>query len=44
MLQARDGRLHLVAEKEVPGAVYNVNPFQVRRGVRVSVGYTNPIP
>lgn len=30
MLQARGGRLHLVAEKEVQGAVYTVSAFQAR--------------
>lgn len=30
MLQARGGRLHLVAEKEVQGAVYTLSAFQAR--------------
>ena len=30
MLQARGGRLHLVAEKDVPGSVYTLCAFQVR--------------
>lgn len=30
VFSVRDGKLHVIAEKEVKGAVYNVNPFQAR--------------
>jgi hypothetical protein len=37
VLAVRDGRLQLVAEKEVKGAAYNVNPFQARALLAVCV-------
>ncbi len=29
VFHVRENKLHLISEKEVKGAVYNVNPFQV---------------
>ena len=40
MLQARGGRLHLVAEKDVPGSVYTLSAFQVRPLIVAHVGLT----